>query len=107
MTSLVFFFFVYLSDKCFCGIISSETESGVCKRASSQGPDDDRVRIDCNGDVSRVSIKGKSFDSTSKGYNRNDDDNSGGDDDGYTGHDDVLFAIYRVNKQEEDDYYIF
>ncbi len=76
-------------------------------RAARQGPDDDRVRLDCNGDVSRVSIKGKSFDSSSKGRNRNDDDSSGGYNDGYSGHDDVLFAIYRVNKQQEDDYYIF
>jgi hypothetical protein len=96
-TSLVFFFFelVYPSDKCFCGVISSETEIGVCIRANRQGPDDDRVSIDCYGDVSRVSIKGHSFDSSFEGYNRNDDNESGDFNDGYTGLDDALFTIYK------------
>lgn len=102
--SLLFTFFelVYPSDKCFCGIISSETENGVCIRANRQGPDDDRVSIDCYGDVSRVSIKGKSFDSSSKGYNSYDDYKSGGFNDGYTGHDDALFTTYTQVAYDDD-----
>lgn len=102
-------FYIHTSDKCLCGIISSETESAECIRANRQGPDDDRVSIDCYGDASRVSIMGYTFDSSSSGSNGDDGGAGGGwvDGKGYTGHDDVLFTTYTVSKKGTDDYYIF
>jgi hypothetical protein len=82
------------SERCLCGTTDGR---GVCKKIDFDDVDDSRLDFRCS-DVSRVEIKGHTFDA--RDVFEVPTNESGDLDDGYTGLDDAIFNIY---KQVADD----